>query len=555
MEMEFDGEYDVICAGAGIGGLSAAITAAEKGARVLVLEKFDKLGGVTALSSGHLWPGPNVVSEKLGVVDTNEQAQAYIDTLSQNLSVESLRTGYLPRSREAIKFFTETIGVELEVIRGLPDYYYPLIPGSAKEGRYLEIKPFPAKRLGEWADKVLTSPYGPNYSYVTGGEWVESQAGRGNIVECLTRHLEENERCAGAGLSASLVYATLKRNVDFKTSTAVTSLLIENGRVVGVMSQQFATGRSPEKTLRFRAKQGVVLATGGYDWRKDLMRSFDGLHDTGTMVLPSVTGDHFKLASQVGAIPVPARLAGQSPNLMGYRVPGEMIYGHPSSRLFLPGAPHSMIVNLSGRRFANDAFYPDVVLKATYNGGLRKGLPNWPAWLIFDQNKLDMYGLQPALPRQPLPEGLAVQADTLSALAEATAIDAAGLSETVKRFNGFCKNAVDPDFERGTVPWSAIMCGDFRLPNPNLADIAKAPFYAVKLQNISLGATTAGLQIDDDGRVLDVNQTPVQGLYATGNSAAWQDWGGGCNSGVAGMRGMLYGYRAAVQMGAASFKL
>ena len=299
MEMEFDGEYDVICAGAGIGGLSAAITAAEKGARVLVLEKFDKLGGVTALSSGHLWPGPNVVSEKLGIADTNEQAQAYIDTLSQNLSVESLRTGYLPRSREAIKFFTETIGVELEVIRGLPDYYYPLIPGSAKEGRYLEIKPFPAKRLGEWADKVLTSPYAPNYSYVTGGEWVESQAGRVNIVECLTRHLEEDERCAGAGLSASLVYAALKRNVDFKTSTAVTSLLIENGRVVGVMSQQFATERSPEKTLRFRAKQGVVLATGGYDWRKDLMRSFDGLHDTGTMVLPSVTGDHFKLASQV----------------------------------------------------------------------------------------------------------------------------------------------------------------------------------------------------------------------------------------------------------------
>jgi 3-oxosteroid 1-dehydrogenase len=78
MEMEFDGEYDVICAGAGIGGLSAAITAAEKGARVLVLEKFDKLGGVTALSSGHLWPGPNVVSEKLGIADTNEQAQAYI---------------------------------------------------------------------------------------------------------------------------------------------------------------------------------------------------------------------------------------------------------------------------------------------------------------------------------------------------------------------------------------------------------------------------------------------------------------------------------------------
>jgi len=544
--MQYDGEYDVICAGSGIGGLSTAITAAERGARVLVLEKFDKLGGVTALSSGHLWPGPNNVSEKAGIADTSSQAQTYMDSLSRGLSNESLRTNYLTRSREAVEFFTKTIGLELMVIRGLPDYYYPSVAGSAEEGRYLEIKPFPAKRLGEWAGKVLTSPYGPNYSYVTGNEWLETQRGRENIVECLTRHLTEDERCAGAGLAAAMVHAALQRKVEFLTSTAVVELLTEDGRVVGLVAQQAATNTTPAKSLRLRAQQGVLLATGGYDWRKDMMQNFDGLQDTGTMTQPTVTGDHIVLASQVGAIPMPARGPGQSPILLGYRVPGETIFGHASSRLMLPGAPHSMIVNSTGRRFANDAFYPDVVLKATYYDG--QHLTNWPAWLIFDQNMLDKYGLQPSAPGQPLPEGLAMQADTLSALAELAGIDAAALSETVERFNGFCESGVDTDFARGTFPWTALMVGDLRLKNPNLAEITKGPFYAVKLQHISLGAVAAGLQIDGDGRVLTPAGTPVQGLYAAGNSAAWQDWGGGYNSGVAGMRGMLYGYRAAKRM-------
>jgi len=140
------------------------------------------------------------------------------------------------------------------------------------------------------------------------------------------------------------------------------------------------------------------------------------------------------------------------------------------------------------------------------------------------------------------------KANTFSELAELVGIDATELCETVKRFNGFCETGVDTDFSRGTVLWSALMFGDLKLPNPNLGSLVKAPFYVVKLQHVSLGATTAGLPIDGDGRVLNSAGTPVQGLYAAGNSTAWQDWGGGYNSGVAGMRGMLYGYRAALQL-------
>ena len=548
MTTQYDDDYDVICAGAGIGGLSAAITAAERGARVLVVEKLDKLGGVSALSLGQLWPGPNNVAEDLGIADSNSEAQKYLDYLSQGLSIESLRKEYLARSRETVEFFTETVGLDLTVIRGLPDYYYPSVAGSTSEGRFLEIRPFSGKRLGEWADRVLTSPYGPNYSYVTGNEFLEAQMGRENIVECLQRHMKADERCGGAGLSAALVHAALERKVELRTSTTVAKLLTEGSVIVGIVAQQAATDTIQEKSFRFRARKGVVLATGGYDWRKDLIQSFDGLQDTGTMVPPTVTGDHIVLASQVGAIPVNARLPSQSPIFIGYRVPNETIFGHPSSRLLMAGAPHSMIVNRSGRRFANDGFYHDVVLKAAYYSGQAEGMTNWPAWLVFDQNMLDKYGLQPSAPGEPLPAGLAMQAENLSALAELAGINALALSETVERFNGFCKSGVDTDFARGTVLWSALMAGDMKLPNPNLGEIERGPFYAVKLQHVSLGAENAGLPIDGDGNVLTPMGDRIQGLYATGNSTAWQDWGGGYSSGVAGMRGMLYGFRAALQM-------
>jgi len=133
-------------------------------------------------------------------------------------------------------------------------------------------------------------------------------------------------------------------------------------------------------------------------------------------------------------------------------------------------------------------------------------------------------------------------------LAEAVGINADELEKTVERINHFSETGVDEDFGRGTVPWGRIMTGNPSLKNPNLGGIKRLPFYAVKLERVTMGVPTAGLPIDGDGRVLTVSGDVIPGLYATGNSTAWQDWGGGYNSGIAGMRGMLYGYRGALHM-------
>jgi 3-oxosteroid 1-dehydrogenase len=368
------------------------------------------------------------------------------------------------------------------------------------------------------------------------------QNGGEHVGACLERHRKAGERCAGAGLAAAQVLAATERGVELRTSSEVVDLVLEESEVVGVVVRDAAGER------RIRARLGVVLATGGYDWKQDYVRAFDALPVAGSMAPPTVSGDHIVMAAKAGAIAVPARAPAQSPIFVGYKVPAETVYGHVSHRMWLPGTPHAIVVNRYGRRFCNDAFYPDVATKVARFDGQEQGQPNWPAWIVFDQDHVDKYGFMPTWPGQPLSEGMATSAGSLAELADAIGINAFGLEATVTRYNGFCIDGIDPDFARGSNPWGRIMTGDPRLLNPNMAPIARAPFHAVKLERVTMGVPTAGLPIDTDGRVLDARDRPVRGLYAAGNSAAWLDIGGGYNSGIANTRGMLYGYLAVLHM-------
>lgn len=549
--MGWDEEYDIVCVGSGIGSLSTAITGAEKGATAIVIEKFHLLGGVSALSSGQLFVGPNHISEAAGIKDDDEQAKSYITHLSQGLAILELRDAYFPRTREAIRFFADTIGIEMETIKGLPDYYYPAVEGSAAEGRYLEIKPFSAGVLGEWAQKVLINPYGPFSSYATSNDWITHQGGGqstgvgAGMAKIIQSRFSGDQRCAGAGMAVAQVHAALKRGVEFRISTQVVDLVVEDKRVVGVVTQD----ASGTEKRRIRARRGVMLSTGGYDWKPEFVRSFDALKVAGSMALPSITGDHFVLASKTGVIPIPSRAPAQTPIFIGYKSPNETIYGKtPAWRMLVPGHPHTIIVNKKGHRFGNDSFYPDIATKAGRFDGQEEGLANWPAWLIFDQTFVNNSGLLPTRAGEPLADGIATKASSLAELAENVGIIPQSLEDTVSRFNGFCKDGIDPDFGRGTVPWGRIMTGNSKLAHPNFGEIVEAPFYAVKIERVTMGVPTAGLPIDKVARVLDAAGDAVPGLYACGNSAAWQDWGAGYNSGIAGMRGMLYGYLGALNM-------
>src|SRR3546814_16303150 len=76
MAIKWDEDFDVICVGSGLGGLSAALTAAQRGARAIVLEKFVLMGGVSALSSGQLWLGPHLLQERDGIERNSADARS-----------------------------------------------------------------------------------------------------------------------------------------------------------------------------------------------------------------------------------------------------------------------------------------------------------------------------------------------------------------------------------------------------------------------------------------------------------------------------------------------
>ncbi len=87
------------------------------------------------------------------------------------------------------------------------------------------------------------------------------------------------------------------------------------------------------------------------------------------------------------------------------------------------------------------------------------------------------------------------KADNLRDLAQQLGIDADGLEQTATQFNGYARDGVDPDFNRGGQNYDRYY-GDMEVkPNPCLGPVEKAPFYGVKVYPGELG--TKGVLVTD----------------------------------------------------------
>jgi 3-oxosteroid 1-dehydrogenase len=332
--------------------------------------------------------------------------------------------------------------------------------------------------------------------------------------------------------------AMIDRQIPAFLNSAVRELILEDGAVVGVRATKDG------KDFFVRAKKGVVLATGGYDWHPTLPKSFEMLPKWGSMVQPSVEGDGFVMGSELGAAiaAVPAHNLGL---FFGYRIAGEEHDGKPLFRgSWEGGSPHAIWVNKAGKRFGDEAFYKDYLPKVRSWDGDTQTMPNFPPYLIFDQNFREKYPLGTYLPGQDIPESLMARSDSLAGLAEKLGIDAKNLEETVARFNVFAEEGVDRDYGRGTYPWGGMMTGDRKRKNPNLGPLDKAPYYGMKLDVVSAGINAAGLETNIHAQVMHVRGRPIVGLYAVGNAAAPRDIGAGYQSGLSNLRGLAWGFVA-----------
>src|SRR3979411_2110429 len=149
----WDKSVDLVIVGSGGGGFVAALTAADAGADVLLLEKREVVGGSTAMSGGVVWVPNNSVMAAAGVPDSYDNGLAYFDSVVGDegpWSSDERRHAFLTDGPRMVEFLQE-LGVGFLYCPGYNDYYTELKGGSAV-GRAIEPVPFDARQLGEWSD-------------------------------------------------------------------------------------------------------------------------------------------------------------------------------------------------------------------------------------------------------------------------------------------------------------------------------------------------------------------------------------------------------------------
>ena len=529
-----DTEFDVIVVGSGAGALLAAIRASDEGLKALVIEKTALVGGTSAISGGGIWIPDNHDMPKAGLRDSIDVAFGYVKACAKGMASDDRVLAYVETARHMARYLTQ-IGVPY---RCMPEYsdYYPAVAGALPGGRTMDPVDFNASKLGlEGLD--LMRPTNPGQlifgrmninAFQARSMLARERKSKFMLMWIMARYFldypwrsktrRDRRLTGGQALIGGLLTALRQRKIALWLQTPLESLVTENGRVTGVVVQK--DGQS----VRLQARQAVILGAGGFE-RNQAMREANLPQPTDqawTATPPDAnTGDAIRAGAAVGAqLHLMAHTWGV-PTLM---VPKEEKFRPMFVERSLPGC---MVVNARGERFLNESGpYPEFqqamfANHASTGGGI-------PAWIVFDATFRANYPIGPLMPAAAVPDSrlrkswlntVYWKGETLPELASQIGVDPAGLVASAARMTEFARTGKDLDFDRGGNVFDRYY-GDTNVrPNPNLAPIAKGPFYAMKLHPGDIG-TKGGLLTDRDARVLNEAGQVVAGLYCIGNNSA-----------------------------------
>jgi 3-oxosteroid 1-dehydrogenase len=518
VDVAWDREVDVLVVGSGAAGLTAAITASQSGRRTLIVESTPNWGGSTARSGGGLWMPANPLMRALGLDDSADQALAYMDAVIGDAGPASSperRRAFVETVPELFAFL-QRLGVRWSADKDYPDYYPD--QAGARTGRGIEMEPFNARKLGSWRKTSRLGEIMPAIPLKTDDAWLIGRAwstrdGFTRAVRLMLRTMAGFARGqllygSGGALSSTLMSIVLRQGTEVLLSTPLTGLITDEAtdEVLG------ATVATPGgQAQRIRARDGVVLAAGGFAHRTEWREKYQGVTGYSSAAVGDL-GSAIAIAENIGA-----QLALMDDAWWGTSVP--MPDGTNAFIMWERSFPFSIIVDSSGQRYMNEsASYIDAGHAMLERD---KTVPAIPSWLIVDRRHRRRYLFTTMLQnaKQQREAGIIRSGDTVEELATALGMQPATLRATVDRFNGFARGGVDQDFGRGGTIYDNYY-GDPRVkPNPNLGPIEKPPFTAVKIVPGDLG-TKGGLLTDADARVLDRSGQPMAGLYAAGNTTA-----------------------------------
>jgi len=404
--------------------------------------------------------------------------------------------------------------------------YLPDLPGSKDGWRTLDPIPMSATKLG----KEFLNMRPPHPQTIFGGftitvneakkiitrakgwKWIMAKLMISYRLDIPMRIKSKRHRrlCLGNALVGRCLTSVFKRQIPIWRSAPMTSLVTKKGAVTGAIVNKDG------KDMLITTRKGVILAAGGFEHNKEMRSQYlPGPTDTEWSATPGHnTGDAHKAAADIGTNLTLMDAAWWGPSV---RLPG-----YDRSRvLFAERAlPGVYIVNETGERFLNEAGSYDEV-------GRQLQAHPLTSWVIFDRRAREKYGIGPLYPTSVHPDSkwtdaikaVVKKADTIEELALLMNVDAKGLLATVDKVAKYSETGIDEDFASGGNSYDRYYGDPSIVPNPCLAPLAKAPFYAFPVRPGDIG-TKGGIDVDVNAQALDTKGKPITGLYATGNTAS-----------------------------------
>jgi succinate dehydrogenase/fumarate reductase flavoprotein subunit len=468
----------------------------------------------------------------VGLEDSLESAVSYLKQTVPDSS-EGMDT-FLNESDPAIRYLEQHTTLKLRPVKRYPDYY-PELSGATLGGRVLEPVPFDGRELGShFADLRWPLP-----EFMLFGAMMVSRediphlrrVGRSlrstiHAIKLVVRyafqrltHQRGTTLYLGNALAGRLYKSVLALGVTVKVETPVVELLKtpDHGRVTGVRVD------AREGSQDIIADKAVILATGGVSHCALLRRSYipEGVSDI-TACMPSeaklrgaelatqALDAQMSEATQQGGFWVPVSVFRREDHSLG-------VYPHTVTDRAKPGL---IAVNQLGKRFVNEAVSYHEFVKAQVNAQNSAV----PAYLLCDSQFLWKYGLGKIKPFMrmldaDIASGYLKRAQTIAELAMQLGVPTESLTQTVDSFNVHAARGEDPAFGRGSNAYQCHLGDMDQQPNPCVAMINRAPFYAVEVIPSDLGMS-AGLKTDTNACVLGPDGTAITGLYACGNDMA-----------------------------------
>jgi predicted oxidoreductase len=517
-------EADVVVIGAGAMGLPAAIVAREAGLSVIVVETENHIGGHAITSGGNVPLGGGTSAQrKHGIEDSPDLL--FRDLTDWSVVEPNGFPDYRYNDREIIRAFADN---------SVATYDWLLAHGVI------------------FVDKA---PDG------AGGNAVGNSAPRENHAAVMDWPMVQTGKPADPAVRATLSSGNgLMRPLEAAANKAGVRILLEHrmvalhriaGRVHGIAVENNGT------TLNIRARKAVIIATGGSSGNVNFRRMFDprlteeycGLAGmpwsdqdaSGEIAAMAIGASLWGLYNQTGEFGYKVTKPGTIGNQYGYANlqwrPGSSVFDRVrASGLRVHDWQNAITVNMLGQRFFDETGLPfttnDYNSINPYTQGsylnaknVTYSPRNWlnaamagigdghngggPVWAVFDAEAVSRENWTPDPPNVDIAEGFFFSADTVADLArkivmrhQRVAMPPGNLEQTVARYNSFVDSSVDEDFGK---------------PKP-AHKIATPPFHAAWATPV-IHDTRAGLRINANCQVMDMNGQVIPGLYCGGESA------------------------------------